>query len=70
MYDHWTANGWKNGQTPSKCWRAGMRKWKSNGWMPSQKVTQGFNGTRQPKHPAYNAETATLGLTAEQIGTF
>ena len=27
-------------------------------------------GPRQPKHAAYNAETATLGLTAEQVGVF
>lgn len=37
MHDHWTANGWKNGQSPSKDWKAGMRKWKANGWHPSQK---------------------------------
>jgi hypothetical protein len=30
----------------------------------------GFNNHRQPKHAAYNAETATLGLTADQIGKF
>jgi hypothetical protein len=30
----------------------------------------GFNGRRQPKHAAYDAATATTGLTAEQIGTF
>jgi hypothetical protein len=37
MYDHWTANGWKNGQSTSKDWKAGMRKWKAQGWHPSQK---------------------------------
>ena len=72
MFDHWTANGWRNGSTPSKCWKAGMRKWKSQSWMPSQKAHRqnGFNGQRQPKHAAYNAETATLGLTGDQIGKF
>ena len=45
MFDHWTANGWKNGQSKSRDWKAGMRKWKSQGWMPSQKT----NGAK-PKH--------------------
>ena len=72
MFDHWTANGWRNGSTPSKCWKAGMRKWKGQNWMPSQKFLRpnSFNGQRQPKHAAYNAETATLGLTGDQIGKF
>jgi len=72
MFDHWTANGWKNGGSPSKCWRAGMRKWKNEHWMPSQKQQRGgaFNGQRQPKHAAYDAKTATAGMTAEQIGIF
>jgi len=46
MFDHWEANGWKNGQSASRDWKAGMRKWKSQGWMPSQKV----NGDQKPKH--------------------
>ena len=37
MFDHWESNGWKNGNNPCKDWKAGMRKWKSQGWMPSQK---------------------------------
>jgi len=38
MFHHWEANGWKNGSSPSKDWQAGIRKWKSQGWLPSQKV--------------------------------
>jgi len=37
MFHHWESNGWKNGNSPSKNWRAGIRKWKSQGWLPSQK---------------------------------
>lgn len=44
IFDHWQANGWKNGGAPVKDWRAGMRKWKAGGWFPSQK--QVFNGRR------------------------
>lgn len=38
MFDHWQSNGWKNGKLPSKDWKAGIRKWKGQGWLPSQKA--------------------------------
>lgn len=70
MFDHWTANGWRNGSSPSKCWKAGMRKWKGRGWMPSQTGRQsGFNGHR-PKHAAYDAKTATAGMSQDDILKF
>lgn len=37
MFNHWESNGWRNGSNPVKDWRAGMRKYKSQGWLPSQK---------------------------------
>ncbi len=39
MHDHWEANGWRNGANPVRDWKAGIRKWKSQGWLPSQKNT-------------------------------
>lgn len=47
MFDHWSSNGWKNGSTASKDWMAGMRKWKSQGWLPSQKPQNG-SGFQKP----------------------
>jgi len=41
MFDHWTSNGWKNGHNPVKDWKAGIRKWKSSGWLPSQNTKPG-----------------------------
>lgn len=38
MFNHWEANGWVNGQNSIKDWRAGLRKWRDQGWLPSQKV--------------------------------
>ena len=38
MFNHWEANGWLNGQNAIKDWRAGLRKWRDQGWLPSQKV--------------------------------
>lgn len=67
MFDHWSSNGWKNGREPSRDWKAGIRKWKSQGWLPSQK---GGLQTRQPKHKAYCAEDATRGKTVEDICNF
>ena len=51
MFDHWEANGWRNGSSPSRDWRAGMRKWKSQGWLPSQKKTTAQNGRRANEYP-------------------
>ena len=44
MFDHWESNGWRNGANKVKCWKAGFRKWKASGWLPSQK--QQHNGKR------------------------
>lgn len=41
MFDRWESNGWKTGGNPIKDWRAGIRTWKQNHWLPSQKL----NGT-------------------------
>lgn len=41
MFYHWEANGWKNGGSPVKDWKAGIRKWASQGWLPSQKAGLG-----------------------------
>ncbi|WP_395750260.1 hypothetical protein [Prosthecobacter sp.] len=38
MFNHWQANGWMNGQNAIKDWQAGLRKWRDQGWLPSQKV--------------------------------
>lgn len=40
MFDHWTSNGWKNGSNTVKDWKAGMKKWKAQSWLPSQKPSQ------------------------------
>lgn len=38
--------------------------------MQPPRQANGFNGQRQPKNPAYNADTATAGMTKEQILQF
>jgi hypothetical protein len=69
MFDHWTANGWRNGSSASKCWKAGMRKWKSQGWMPSQKGGQrgtGYRQTDRDRHAAYTPDGAMAKLKPGQ----
>jgi hypothetical protein len=34
----WEGNGWKNGSSPIRDWRATIRSWKAAGYLPSQKV--------------------------------
>ena len=44
MFHHWESNGWKNGSSPCKNWQSGIQKWKSQGWLPSQKATRPTGG--------------------------
>lgn len=37
LYNHFVESNWKRGKEPIKDWKAAMRKWKSAGWLPSQK---------------------------------
>ncbi len=45
-FDKWTGNGWKNGGDPIKDWKATIRSWKTQGYLPSQK-----NGTTPKERP-------------------
>jgi hypothetical protein len=58
MFDHWESNGWKNGNNKVRCWKAGIRKWKANGWLPSQK--QQTNGHKKPQQFAGTHEEIPL----------
>lgn len=53
MFNHWEANGWLNGQNAIKDWRAGLRKWRDQGWLPSQKVIH-----RPAPAPSARSDTA------------
>jgi hypothetical protein len=37
VFDKWTGSGWKNGGQAIKDWKATIRAWKAQGYMPSQK---------------------------------
>lgn len=59
MFHHWEANGWKNGPNPVKDWKAGIRKWKSQGWLPSQKGAT----TKPSRHAGLN----TMEITGNEF---
>lgn len=41
LFDHWEGNGWKNGNSPIKDWKATVRAWKRAGHLPkTQQATQ------------------------------
>lgn len=50
-WDKWEGNGHKNAGKAMKCWKATIRSWKANGYMPSQKYTNN-------KHNPVEAEIA------------
>ena len=45
----WEGNGWKNGTSPIKDWKATMRSWKASGYLPSQKSLFSMQ-PKKPKH--------------------
>jgi len=47
FYDSQESGGWTRGGQPLKDWRASMRTWKRNGWLPSQKKAKGYNNNQQ-----------------------
>lgn len=59
MFDHWEANGWKNGAAASKDWKAGMRKWKGRSWMPSQQQSK---ATKHKHAGIHNQELIEKGF--------
>ena len=51
VYDRWLANGFKIGSQPIKSWRAALRNWIRNGWLPSQKGIR--PGQTEQCYPSY-----------------
>jgi len=50
FFDHMEEGGWTRSGQPIKDWQAAMRKWKSAGWLPSQKSTQQQLPLAKQKH--------------------
>ena len=67
MFDHWESNGWKNGSNLVKDWKAGIRKWKSQGWLPSQKNAGFQKSTAESRqNPAIKKETIIIPNLLDQ----
>jgi hypothetical protein len=46
LFDHFEEGGWKRGSQPIKNWKAAMSKWKTGGWLPSQKLPMNGNQSK------------------------
>lgn len=66
-FDKWQGNGWKNNGEPIKDWKATIRAWKANGYMPSQKPTQGRNGNGRHSHSIAPKHEDTVGLDGKLL---
>jgi hypothetical protein len=62
-FHKWEGNGWKNGQSVIKDWRATMRSWKSAGYLPSQKHANSNHRT------SADLDARKTGITTEHIPT-
>lgn len=47
-FDKWTGNGWVNNKAPIKDWRATIRSWRAQGYLPSQKNGTTSSQTSKP----------------------
>jgi hypothetical protein len=56
VFNKWQGNGWVNGGKPIKDWKATIRAWKGQGYMPSQK---GKNETHRGNRAGSNRNDGT-----------
>lgn len=47
-FHKWEGNGWKNGTSTIKDWKATIRSWQASGYMPSQKGAQNGHSVTLP----------------------
>lgn len=66
MFNRWESNGWKTGDNPIKDWKAGLRTWKDNHWLPSQKQN-GSSRQSTPVNPRV-AGTANANMCQQYAG--
>ena len=49
-FHKWEGNGWRNGTSPVKDWKATIRSWKASGYLPSQKSPSFGQSPKKPKY--------------------
>lgn len=49
LWNRWESNGWQNANKPIKDWRATVRSWKAQGYLPSQKQALPTDVWPEPK---------------------
>ena len=58
VFNKWQGNGWTNRDVPIRDWKATIRSWKAQGFLPSQKVfpIRGFAGERPKPKTKFDIE--------------
>ena len=56
MFHHLSESGWKRGKDQIKDWKATVRKWKTGGWLPSQKVNPSQSQSKPRYSNSYNED--------------
>jgi hypothetical protein len=64
LYDRWLANGFTVSRRPIKNWKAAMRDYYRNGWLPSQKGIK--PGEKEECYPTY--ERVELWCLSHKVG--
>jgi hypothetical protein len=59
FFDHCEGNGWINGKSPIRDWRATIRSWKAIHCMASQKARINGNGNGHVRHSRFDPVAAT-----------
>ena len=62
LWNRWESNGWQNANKPIKDWRATVRSWKAQGYLPSQKQALPTDVWPEPKSEEPDIDLMALML--------
>jgi hypothetical protein len=66
MWANWQANGFMRGKTPIKDWKAAIRTWQLQNYLPSQKPTNGNGFQRPPADEPHEDDPRTQAFYNEK----
>jgi len=64
-FHKWEGNGWQNGGSPIKDWKATVRSWKAAGYMPSQKQTGKTDHRKRKEDEEFSTVKHELPILSE-----
>jgi hypothetical protein len=66
MFHKWQGNGWMNGGKPIKDWKATIRSWRGEGYLPSQRKL-GKNGAQQKLPLSFEDRVKRKGRIMDEL---